>query len=433
MGLVSRRQILMRGALATAAPLLAASTGASNKGDGDTLMRDVEHYVALGNKRSGGSGDMAVGTWLEREMEALGFRCTRHAIEVPWFEPEEARLSIGQEDFPVLPVGIAVPTPRGGLAGDIRIVAPPGAMPPSDARRGSAPFIALAFLPYARWSSAATPIVGQTVRVCRAAGAAAVILVTTGPTGKAIMLNADGVAPISDIPVATIGYADAARIVASQGDGARLHLRGPAGRRAAFNLVARRGSARGKQLIVSTPRSGWFACGAERGPGIAVWLDLARRLAKEERDIVFLCTSGHEFENLGAEHIIKDALPPPATTSLWIHLGAGFACNDWHEFGTLLVPLHNVDSQRFLAASKSLVATCRRLFAGQPGLEAAYATDDLLTGELKVIVSNGYANCVGLFGAHRFHHLETDGINCVHAEAMAQVSNSLIQLIEEAG
>lgn len=432
---VNRRHILAGGALATAAlPVIAAAPTKGQEGDSvQELMRDAEHYVSLGNKRSGGLGDMATGEWLESELQKLGFRCTRHPIDVPWFEAEAAHLSIGEDQIPVLPLGIPMQTPPQGLTGGLLLPGGPATIPGASAplidTEGS---IALAFLPYARWSSALTPVVGETVAACRRAGACAVLLVTTGPTGKAIMLNADGAKPMFDIPVAAIAPEDAMKIVTRQGEQARLVLHGSGGRRPAFNLVAQRGRTDAPQVIISSPRSGWFTCGAERGPGVAVWLDLARHIAHDNRlDVTFLSTSGHEYENLGAEHVIDQAMPAPDRTRLWLHLGAGFAARDWHEFGTKLAPLPGVDAQRFLSVSDSLLTRCRTLFAGQPGLEAPYATSVLLGGELKTIAARGYRTIVGLFGAHRFHHVESDGVNCIHPEAMARAVQSLRQLIAD--
>lgn len=427
-----RRRLLTAGAVAAAAASMRPSTvdAAPPRGDGaQALMRDVEHYAALGNKRSGGAGELAVGAWLEGELRALGFDCERHAIDAPWFEPEQAELVVGAQRLPAYPVGIPVQTDRAGIAAPLAVVGAP-ATPDALARVAGA--IALAFLPYGRWSSALTPAVGDLVAACQRAGARAVALATTGPTGKAIMLNADGNRPMFDLPVVTVAPEAAAAMLAQAGAAptARMTLHGPAGRRPTYNLLARRGRPNARQLIVSTPRSGWFACGAERGPGIAIWLDLARQIARDDSiDATFLCTSGHEYENMGAEHVIDRALPPPDQTDLWLHLGAGFAARDWHEFGTRLVPLPGADSQRFLSVSDPQLPRARALFRGQPGLEAPYSTAKLMGGELKVIAARGYANIAGLFAAHRLHHVEDDDAGCVSPEALADVARSLRELI----
>src|SRR3546814_18340199 len=87
-----------------------------------------------------------------------------------------------------------------------------------------------------------------------------------------------------------------------------------------------------------------------------------------DHDLAFLCNSGHEYENLGAEEALKAAAPKPAETHFWLHLGANVAARDWHEGLFGLAPLAGVDSQRYLVVSprsgerrvgKECVSTCR--------------------------------------------------------------------------
>ena len=52
----------------------------------------------------------------------------------------------------------------------------------------------------------------------------------------------------------------------------------------AHNVVARieRGP---RWIVVTTPISGWFGCGGERGPGVALFLGLARWIGRQESDL----------------------------------------------------------------------------------------------------------------------------------------------------
>ena len=47
-------------------------------------------------------------------------------------------------------------------------------------------------------------------------------------------------------------------------------------------------------MVLSTPRSGWFTCAGERGPGIALWMALLPWMAKTltRHDIVVVTASG---------------------------------------------------------------------------------------------------------------------------------------------
>ena len=70
-----------------------------------------------------------------------------------------------------------------------------------------------------------------------------------------------------------------APFVAAAGVPATLVVDAESGLRPAWNLVARLDRGAARTLIVTTPRSGWFTCAAERGSGVAAWMSLARWLA----------------------------------------------------------------------------------------------------------------------------------------------------------
>ena len=259
--------------------------------------------------------------------------------------------------------------------------------------------------------------------------------ITNGPTGKLIALNADGRKPMFGGPVALLAPDEARPFLdaAMRGDRATLHLAGRGGQRPAFNFVGRIDRGKRRWLVVSTPRSGWFGCAGERGGGIAAWLHLARWAAGAlpDHDLAFLCNSGHEYENLGAEHAIGALAPPPAATAFWLHLGANVAARDWHEaLGGRLAPLPGADSQRYLAVSAGLLPTARELFAGLAGLEAPYDNALVSAGELTGIVAAGYRPSAGVFGIHRFHHVADDDARCVPPARVAEATLAFRHLVE---
>jgi hypothetical protein len=151
-----------------------------------------------------------------------------------------------------------------------------------------------------------------------------------------------------------------------------------------------------------------------------------------ERNLMFLCNSAHEFENLGAAEALKAAAPPPAETEFWLHLGANLAARDWHEAGASgLLPLPGADAQRYMLVSPELVSTARRIFEGLPGLERAYPVSAGAEGELHDIAAAGYARIAGIFGAHRFHHVDGDDLRCTDASLVAPVIARLESLLRE--
>jgi hypothetical protein len=426
----TRRGFLAGGA---ALPLAAATAAtAATEGSGTaTVANDLDRYLGFGNKRSGGDGDTACGHWLAGELERAGFAVDKPAISVPWFEPAGCAIAAGEAHAALSPQPIVVPTPAGGVTGPLVRV--------DGAGRADAPLkgaIALVDLPYGRWSSALAKPIRTPVDAAFAAGAEAAIVITNGPTGKVIALNADGRDPMFMGPVGLLAPADAAPFLAAAmaRTPATVTLTGECGRRAAFNVIGRIDRGKGRWIVVSTPRSGWTLCGGERGGGIAAWLDLARwaPTALPDHNLAFLCNSGHEYENLGAEEALKAVAPKPAETHFWLHLGANFAARDWHEGLFGLAPLPGPDSQRYLVVSPPLLPAARRLFAGLVGFEAPYASDKLSAGELTAIIKAGYPSVAGLFGLHRFHHVDGDDARCVPPAPVAEAIAAFRRLLIEA-
>lgn len=417
----SRRAVLGAGAtLLAAAP--AASAPARAAGSEADAMRILERYAGFGDKAAGGAGDNACGAWIEGELKAMGYACERQAFEVPAYEGEAPSLSIDGAQATLIPQAIVQPTP--GLTG--RLFLP---------KRGEGE-IALLVLPYARWSTA-TGEVERRVKAATEAGAKAVVLVTTGPTGQAVALNTPVDKPLFDVPVAVLAPRDADPFVeaTARGAAATLRMPGRSFRRPAFNVTATLSRSASKTLVLSTPRSGWFGCVGERGSGLAAWLQLAAWAARSKLavNLALVATSGHEYEYAGGETYIAHAAPKPAATALWVHLGANVAARDWHERGAQLGPLPSADPQRFLLASPPLVEACKAAFAGQPGLEQTYPADPKrAAGELASILAAGYDPVMGIFGAHRFHHARGDDLSCVSPALIPPVANAFATVIASA-
>jgi hypothetical protein len=185
-------------------------------------------------------------------------------------------------------------------------------------------------------------------------------------------------------------------------------------------------------LVVSTPRSGWYGCAGERGPGVAAWLWLARwaSQAVQTHNLAFVCNTGHEYEYLGAAAALETFTPKPADTLFWLHLGANAAARDWHETVGQWRSLPSVDTQRFLAISPSLLPLASEVFAGHAGLEAPYSSDTFSAGELTEIIAAGYQPAAGVFGIHRYHHVAEDDARCVSAASVASTAAAFQGLIE---
>jgi hypothetical protein len=292
--------------------------------------------------------------------------------------------------------------------------------------------IALLELPHARWSTAIAKPVREPIAAAFAAGARAVVVITTGPTGKVIALNADGRKPMFAGPVALLAPTDAGPFLAAaiKGDPATLTVTGENGRRPASNFIGRLDRGKQSWLAVSTPRSGWYGCAGERGGGIAAWLWLARWASKAvtRHNLAFICNTGHEYENLGAAEALKATAPRPADTHFWLHLGANVASQEWHDLTGQVLP--SVDTQRFLSVTPALLPLAREVFAGEAGLEAPYSSAVLSAGEQIEILAAGYPHVAAVFGLHRYHHVAGDDARCVSAANVARAALAFQKLIE---
>ena len=395
------------------------------------LQALLERYVGFGDKASGGPGDTACGAWLEQLLGQYGYISHRQAFDAPFFEIRQATLSLGDSHVPVIPQGIVVPTGPQGLTAPLRLASGEGDLTGA---------IALVVLPYKRWAALADPQAAQPLADAVRRGAAAVVLITTGPTGEAIALNVSTHRPSAERPVAILAprEADAFVKAATQGGTATLVVDGEGGgaaRRPAFNLIGRLDRQAAKTLILSTPRSGWFGCAAERGSGLAVWLTLAQWLARTNPgvNIELLATSGHEYDYLGGEHYLAEQAPKPDATRLWVHVGASAAARDWHELGPRLLPLPSADSQRVLTATQDVLEPTRRAFKGINGLEATYLADKVMAGgELVNVLNAGYGSMIGLYGGHRYFHTRGDDLRCVSADLVAPVAAAFQTAIRSA-
>lgn len=422
---VTKRALFVGGLLAT---LGASLTRAATRSTMPSIADDLSTYIGFGVKASGGEGDNASGAWIEKRLAELGFEVSRQTFDVPFFEPVATSITVGDATVPLVPLLPVKTTGADGREGAFVIAR---ADAPDATTIDSGSVVALV-LPHRRWSTAAIPLVQNAIKVCFAKGAAAIVFVTTGPTGEAIALNVSPDA-IYDGPVGVIGSNDLVALAkAGRNPRARATLDGKTGKRSAFNVIATSQPERSPRIVVSTPRSGWGVCAGERGPGVAAYLAVAALIAERKLPVTFVCTSGHEFENLGGHHFLRHEAPKIDAVSLWLHLGANLAARDWHETGAGLAPLPSADPQRILMASEDMLPIVREAFAGLPGLEAPYKLSAEAQGELKEIRAAGYTRALGIFGAHRYHHTKLDDQRCVRAELVAPVVQALAKVIDRA-
>jgi hypothetical protein len=392
------RHRICRLAVAIALPLAIAASPAPLTPD--QLAHDIARFDSFGIKQTGSRGNLATLAWIDQRLRGLGYMVETQAFAQPTWRMAAASVDVGSRRVEAFPLSPPRFTPPSGVTGPLRNW--DGQTPPHD----SAGAVLLLLLKDQRHSSARLSLKGVALDAAQRAGAAAIVIATRGPTGDLIALNADADQPLPPLPIVLVAGREAAHLQAQAAAATpvRLRIAGaalPPGQ--ARNVIARR--VRGANwIVISTPVSGWFHATAERGPGVAIFLALAARLAAAAPcdSIALIATSGHETGYGGmAAALDAGLLPPPATTRAWIHLGAGLAAYDQERRGP--------EPTRYLLATPPLANVSRRAFAGVAGYEAPYPLDrQTALGETEVVVARGYPNVVGAVSAHAFHHSRND-------------------------
>ncbi len=201
------------------------------------------------------------------------------------------------------------------------------------------------------------------------AGAIGIVAISASPSGEPVAINT----PVGD----GIRHARADRCTqstrlrstppSSAGQPAKLIIEGAGGSWNGKNTIARRGTA-GPWVIISTPQSGWFTCGGERGPGIAMSLALSEWAVQKNFPVrfLFIATSGHEWSDAGAHIFHQMQAPKPAETMLWFHLGASFGARAYQETANGLAPLDTPNPARTLMLTEDLMASAQAASRASP-------------------------------------------------------------------
>jgi hypothetical protein len=437
---MNRREILAgAGALAVAgcepqrekpATTSAAAAAKDSGGDpflGAKLMRDVDTYVGFGGHRSGSDGDLATSDWFATRWAGLRYAVDQKEFPLPNADTTTAELLAGPERI----AGFAQPplvfTPEDGLTG-------PLAYWRQDSPADVSGRIAVVHFPRAPGALVPQAAYRDAFERCARANALAVVAVMSSPPGEAFAINTPA-DMIMDIPVLTIGDKHKPRIEAAMAgrQRAKLMIQGPGGYRNARNTIARRGVT-GPWVVVSTPQSGWFTCGGERGPGIAMSLALSEWAAQRDFPVrfLFVATSGHEWTDFGAHLFHESDAPDPKDTALWFHLGASFGARAYRETTQGLQPLDAPNPTRSLMLTEDLMASAKTAFAGQVTIEQPLKADVATAlGEYRLVAEKGYPSSAGFWGAHALFHTPVDGAEATSGALMEPIARAVAKVIEE--
>jgi hypothetical protein len=433
---MNRRKLLMTASAAGVGSLLPGCfpSGPGEPGvrpvtdplSGDVLMKDVEAYVSFGFHRSGGAGDLATSDWLAEHWRSLGYEVEQPAFEIPNADTTLARVEIDDEAFDGFAQPPMVLTPPEGITGPLVMF--DGSAPQKT--NGS---LAVVHVPRERGQGSPSEAYRQAADQAALAGALGVLVVVTSPSGEVVAINTAREASLP-IPVLFLPERYKPGIEAAIGKSpARLRIEGPGGVRQARNTVARYGSV-GPWVIVSTPQSGWFTCGGERGPGIAMSRALSTWAVRQTLPCrwLFIATSGHEWNDTGAHVFHETSAPGPSETALWLHLGASFGARSYEETDAGLRALDTPNRVRSFMVSEDMMPFARRAFDGHPVIgDPMLANPDTARGEIRLVIAEGYPSSAGFWGGHALFHAPTDDANATTPEIMEPIARALARMLEE--
>lgn len=365
------------------------------------LQHHLTQFVESGPHRSGGPGDGATRDWFAGALRDFGYQVHIQALPIHRWVHERAYISAGNREIAGFPLWWPPAAPEARI--HTGRLAKPGDIQPGD----------IALLPVAPQIKASiTQTTRKALDSALSRGAGAAILVTHNLPGEPFAFNTSAEPEPMPIPVIIVGASQAHLLEQARvaGGAATLKLEGHYQDGATWNVVGRMARAGEHTVVISTPRTGWFSAGAERGPGVALFLELARWAADHgDADLVFVGTGGHELGHAGMEAFLADGgAPSPSDTALWIHLGASIAAWDWQSMAQKLnggTAKENT-RDRWLLYSTSMAWSVSRYFSGMDYRHAPSLVSTF--GEARNIRAAGYKHFLAFAGAHPFFHLPGD-------------------------
>jgi hypothetical protein len=156
----------------------------------------------------------------------------------------------------------------------------------------------------------------------------AIVAITKGKTPGLALVNAARHTRPAKVPVLQCPSTAAETLALSARQGALVKLqvnftRVPS---EGTNVVATIAGSSGAlpPLVIATPRSGWWRSTGERFGGIYCWLQALKAcaVARPDRTVIGVASSGHELGHLGMEDFERRNAGLAKSAFCWLHLGA---------------------------------------------------------------------------------------------------------------
>jgi len=366
--------------------------------------RRIRAYEEMGIHRTGRKADNTTTWWMIEELRKLGIDANRQTWRFPRVEIHDASIRFGPWDIPAVPTFDSAFTDHNGLTGTLRTDNGPGIVvwefDHNDQERMAAGIY-------------------SSFELARQDGADGVILVMGDPDGHPVLRNAERPLDPIELPVLQVAPIDAGPLLDAVGSEITMISDGGRVGAPADNVI---GSIPGTDpdaapVVLMTPKSGWYTCAAERGSGIAIWIEVAGRIAanRGRRTLNLVASSGHELHHLGLDHYIRDLGAAAHHVHAWMHLGASIGSRNGQAAYAAS------DDELFNVATDALNAR---------GLERrAFPVGNAGFGEARNIgeINGRFAS---FLGGHPYFHSSLDTYDrCVDPESLAKHTDAAEQIV----
>ena len=370
--------------------------------------RRVRAYEEMGIHRTGREADDTTTWWMMEELGKVGVEADFQTWRFPRVEIHDASVRFGGWDIPGVPIYDTAWTDHRGVTGPLRRDSGPG-------------IVVLEFAPDDQ--DRMTPGIYTSLELARSDGANGVILVMGDPEGEPVLRNAERPLDPVVLPVLQLAPMDAWPLLdaigTEEGNETTMIVDGGRVDAPAHNVVATIPGTDpdAAPVVLMTPKSGWYTCAAERGTGIAVWIEVAGRIAQSpaRRSLKLVASSGHELHHLGLEHYISQLGQDAHDVHAWMHLGASIAARNGQPSYAAS------DDELFNVATEALA---------EQGLERrAFPVGNAGFGEARNIGEID-GRFVSFLGGHPYFHSPQDTYDrCVDGDSLSKHIDAVDQIV----
>ncbi len=371
----------------------------------ERIARAIEEYDAQGVHRTATAVDLRSAEWLADQVRAIGLEPTLEPFEIDRLDPGECYLEVNGRRISGVPLFDSTHSRPEGVRGRLMLPSAGGEITLLEGSHRSA-----------------------TVTNARHANTAkALVVVNLGYSPGLSLLNAfDFDEPVGP-PTLQVASDEGAWLQsqAAAGEEALVVAAAERTRATAYNVTAELSGAEESlpPLAVNTPRSGWWEVAAERGGGLACWLEVMRALVDSgsPRRVFFSANTGHELGFAGMDAIL-DAHEELLDRATWIHFGAniGAASGTKGRLATSTESLREIAEPKLARVSRPM----------------EYATG-AGGGEMAIVHRRGGRRYMAVTNDNAYFHMREDrypqnvdvGIVGEFARAFVEIARSLAREI----